>query len=80
MRVRCDSIKPYSGGVDLSEHVKGLKGPPPGVHLFRIAGMLHPWPGQIRLKRNVFKTLFTSSGTDELRDVAPLSEATADLS
>ena len=23
-------------------------------------GMLHPWVGQIRLKRNGFKTLFTS--------------------
>ena len=41
-----------------------------------VAGVVHPWVGQIRLKRNV-KTLFE---TDESGDVVPLSEATADLS
>ena len=45
-------------------------------------GIVHSWPGQIRLKRNGFKTKFESycSGMDESGDAAPLSEATSDLS
>ena len=45
--------------------------------------MLHPWVGQIRLKRNVFKTLFTSSWDGRVGALGgkrPLAEATAELS
>ena len=43
-----------------------------------IFGVVHPWVGQIRLNRDVFKDEIRVdlSGTDETGDAAPLSEAT----